>query len=101
MGEKEGEESYPEINDTTIAETGAVLPEETTSSSDVEGQQFHDLPYPDPGEVENSEMAVRRRKAKRSIKKCAKKGPKKGKKCATKGKKRAKKRAKKREKKRM
>ena len=99
MGEKEGEESYPEINDTTIAETGAVLPEETTSSSDVEGQQFHDLPYPAPGEVENSEMAVRRRKAKRSIKKRPKKGkkcPKKGKKCATKGKKRAKKRAKKR-----
>ena len=96
MGEKEGEESYPEINDTTIAETGAVLPEETTSSSDVEGEHFYDVPNPAPGEVENSEMAVRRRKAKRSIKKRPKKGPKKGKKCPKKCPKKGKKRAKKR-----
>lgn len=91
MGEKQGEESYPEINDTTIADTRAGLPEET-SSSDVEGEHFHDVPYHAPGEVYHPVMSIRRRKAKKSIKKRPKKGKKCPKKCPKKGKKRAKKR---------
>jgi hypothetical protein len=62
VGEK-GEEEFPEINDTTIAETEAVAPEETTSSEE-EGRQYYDLP--EPGEVEKPQMGVRRRKAKKS-----------------------------------
>ena len=90
MGEKEGEESFPEINDTTIADTAAVAPEEETSSSS-EGEEFYDVnEEPAPGEMDRPVMGMRGKKRVKSVrrgrkpanvcKKGAKKGAKKGKK---------------------
>ena len=87
MGEKEGEESFPEINDTTIADTAAVAPEEETSSSS-EGEEFYDVnEEPAPGEMDRPVMVgMRGKKRVKSVRRgrkpanVCKKGAKKGKK---------------------
>lgn len=95
--EKQGEDSYAEINDTiiepgTIAETNAG--DETSSSSDSEGDIFHDVieePVEvQPGEVERPVLGMRRKKARKSVKR-GRKPVKKAKKSAKKAKKGAKK----------
>ena len=102
---KEGEDSYPELNnDTMVGNTAATYgetnPDEDTSSSSVEeGQQedvFHDLPdepvEAEPGEMDRPVLGMRRRKAKKAKKvvkkaKKAKKVVKKAKKVVKKAKK--------------
>ncbi len=82
---KEGEDSYPELNnDTMVGNTAATYgetnPDEDTSSSSVEEgrqeEEFYDLPdepvEAEPGEMDRPVLGMRRRKAKKVVKKAKK-----------------------------